>query len=79
MGEPVLPGMPAPPPRARKDPKPGVRAHRTRATSLCELCCRLIHDVGVANAPYPRMARWRVVDGDTTLRLCEGHKEERMS
>ena len=73
-----LPGMPTPPPRTpKKPPKPGVRAVRLKADRLCERCCREIHALGAGVAPYPRPARWRVIDGDVVERLCEGHKVER--
>jgi hypothetical protein len=73
-----LPGMPEPPPRKPKAPqKPGVRATRIKVVQLCEQCCRDIHERGVWSAPYPRAARWRVVEGDSAERLCEGHKEQR--
>lgn len=78
MPEP-LPGMPSPPPRMKQAPKTGVRASRCRADWLCERCCQDIYRLGQASAPYPRPARWRVVEGDVVERLCEGHKVERCS
>lgn len=76
-----LPGMPVPPPPLRPSvpPKPGVRATRTKVTRLCEQCCRDIHVLGVARAPYPRPSRWRVIDGEVVERLCEAHKVARCS
>lgn len=77
MSEP-LPGMPEPPPRTpKKARKPGVQAVRTRSTKLCEQCCEDIYRFGQAVAPLPRVARWRVSDGETVQRLCEGHKVRR--
>lgn len=76
MSEP-LPGMPEPPePLLRKavPAKPGVRVSRIRPVRLCEVCCREIDVLGVMVAPFPRPARWRVVDGEVVQRLCEGHK-----
>jgi hypothetical protein len=73
-----LPGMPEPPPRRPKPPrKPGVQAVRTRSTKLCQQCTEEIHRFGQAVAPYPRLARWRVSDGETVERLCEAHKNQR--
>lgn len=73
-----LPGMPEPPPRRPKPPrKPGVQAVRTRSTRLCEQCCEDIVRFGQEVAPFPRVARWRVSDGESVQRLCEGHKVER--
>ena len=69
-----LPGMPDKPLRPAVPPKPGVRATRIKAVRLCEQCCREIHLLGVTVAPYPRPARWRVVDGQVAQRLCEAHK-----
>jgi hypothetical protein len=72
-----LPGMPEPPPRTpKKPPKPGVRSVRIRTQRLCEICCRAIHELGIRVAPYPRVARWRVADGDVVTRMCEAHKVE---
>lgn len=72
-----LPGMPEPPPRTPKAPrKPGVQAVRTRSSRLCEVCCEDIHRFGQAVAPYPRVARWRVSDGEVVQRMCESHKNE---
>lgn len=74
-----LPGMPVPPPVHRSSQvRPGVRAVRTRPTRLCERCCELIHVRGQAGAPYPRAARWRVVELDVEFRLCDTHKDERV-
>jgi hypothetical protein len=73
-----LPGMPEPPPRKPKAAqKPGVRVTRTRGGRLCDQCCHDIHTLGAQVAPYPRPARWRVVEGEVVERLCEAHKEER--
>jgi len=73
-----LPGMPELPKRTPKPLKPGkVQAVRTRSTRLCEFCCEEIHRFGQAVAPFPRVARWRVSDGETVQRLCEAHKAER--
>lgn len=76
MDEP-FPGMPEPPPgRVGRSSGSGVRASRIRSGRLCERCCLDIHVLGMGWAPYPRVARWRVVDGDVVQRLCEGHKAE---
>lgn len=73
-----LPGMPEPPPKKPKAPqRPGVRATRIRVQRLCEQCCHDIHRLGAAVAPYPRGARWRVVENEVAQRLCEAHKVER--
>ena len=73
-----LPGMPELPKRTpKKATVPGVRAVRTKADRLCQLCCEAIHRFGQQVAPYPRMARWRVSDGEVVQRLCEKHKAER--
>lgn len=74
-----LPGMPPRPLRPAVPPKPGVRATRSKVSRLCEQCCRNIHLLGVTVAPYPRPARWRVVEGDVVERLCEAHKVVRCS
>lgn len=77
MTEPTLPGMPDTESPAARKPN-SDRAVRIHTTGLCEQCCQDIHRYGVAGAPYPRVARWRVVQGETARRLCEGHKEERL-
>lgn len=75
MAEP-LPGMPVPPPKPSKNTPAGIRAARIRPMRLCEKCCMEIHELGVSVAPYPRIARWRVVQHEAVWRLCEVHKNE---
>lgn len=79
MTDEPLPGMPAPadsrPARKSKD---GMTVSRIHTARLCEQCCLDIHTFGVAGAPYPMVARWRLTDTDLTVqRLCEAHKNER--
>lgn len=74
-----LPGMPEPPKKRRTPMPPGVRAVRIHGfKGLCEQCCYLIHEKGVAAAPYPRLGRWRVTSPEGAARLCDGHKDERL-
>ncbi len=75
MNEP-LPGMPEPAARTPRTLPPQVRLTRVRNGRLCTRCCRLIHELGVAVAPYPRPSRWRLSSPDGTEYLCEAHKEE---
>lgn len=73
-----LPGMPDPPPRLPVK-RAGVRVTRMKNTKreLCDQCVVMIHVHGVAAAPYPVPARWRLNEPDGTVRkLCERHKEE---
>lgn len=77
MSEPTLPGMPESPRNEYEPAVSNTRAARIHTTSLCEQCCRDIHLFGAAGAPYPSVARWRVVEDETALKLCEGHKNER--
>lgn len=63
----------APPPRmAAKPTAPRCVRYRPASRVMCDLCIRAIHALGVAAAPFPRSARWRLGD----LRLCEAHKQE---
>jgi hypothetical protein len=79
MNEP-LPGMPgAPAPAQDVVAASAVRVFRIHTAGLCSACCRDIHELGVAKAAYPQVARWRVVDGGAVWRLCERHKNERLS
>jgi hypothetical protein len=56
---------------------PEVKAVRTKVDRLCEVCCENIYRFGQEVAGPPRMARWRVSDGASVQRLCEGHKVRR--
>lgn len=76
MNEP-LPGMPAAAPGKSNTPE-GWRVYRIHTARLCDRCCRDIHERGAGVAAYPQLARWRVTDGSTVERLCEGHRNERM-
>lgn len=53
------------------------RAVRTKADRMCHWCCEDVYRFGQNMVPAPRMARWRVTDGDVVERLCEGHKVKR--
>lgn len=80
MSDVPLPLMPEPPPPFRGRARVGVTANRVnpRHRVLCGDCTRLIHELGMALAPYPRAAKWRVVaDSDVTF-CCDIHKHLRM-
>lgn len=47
---------------------------------LCDDCVRAIHRLGVAVAPYPRGARYRVtMPGGDVARVCDAHRQQRMT
>ena len=75
MNEPVLPGMPEPPPSTPAAPA-GVRVTRSDGRRLCERCCEQIHALGIIHAPYPSTARWRVTTATAVSLLCHAHKTE---
>jgi len=77
--QPPLFDSPAPPPKRRRAQPTTARyakikpKHRT----LCDDCCRAIHELGQALAPYPRHAVWRRTDAAGAVLLCQAHKDER--
>ncbi len=77
MTEVPLPLMPEPP--EDKPARPGAQMKVTTvvARHLCQECCRQIHVMGMADAPFPRMARFRVtMTNDYVIDLCHRHKDQ---
>lgn len=76
--QPALFDMPEPLPHNDK-PLPRAGAAFTKLAGmkrpLCDDCVRAIHALGVAVAPYPSRARWRVAAGGD--RICHAHKQNR--
>lgn len=52
-------------------------ATKAGGRTLCDDCCRLIHELGQLLAPLPRRAVWRRTDDKTAVVLCQAHKDER--
>lgn len=78
MSEIPLPGMPEPSPKRQAAASGPVHfsRYRTKTRRLCDMCVVRIHYLGVTQAPYPRVARWRVSTESHVEYLCEQHKEE---
>jgi hypothetical protein len=69
-------GTPRPVPKVVAPQQKPVTFSRFKPVTrvLCDDCVRLIHERGVADAPFPISARWRCSTGD---RLCDPHKQAR--
>lgn len=78
MSDQPLPGMPEPASRPAPPAKHGIRISRwtPKSRRLCVDCCQLIHAMGIAAAPYPRPARWRLASETFTTYVCDLHKED---
>jgi hypothetical protein len=69
---------PAPRPGMRAAPaKPRYAQYRPKTRQLCDDCIAVIHALGPARAPLPRVVRWRRSTADDVLHLCDIHRNER--
>lgn len=69
------PDDPAPPP-ARKVPTSGVWGRYAGSRRLCDACIELIHSLGVAGAPPPRVATQVLRTPEGTHHYCNPHKHQ---
>jgi hypothetical protein len=83
--QPPLFEHPAPPPPKFRSPRQvaaqtAIRYSKIKPPGrriLCDDCCREIHRLGQAVAPYPSHATWRRTGPDGAQVLCQRHKTAR--
>ncbi len=75
MTQPSLPDMPTPPPAVVRRPAEARLTKYRGAHKVCDRCVQLIHDLGVAQAPYPAPARWRLVREGFDGHLSSAHQQ----
>lgn len=74
---PAAPPRPAPKLAAKSAERPSYARYAPVHRVVCDDCVRLVHQLGVLNAPVPAGARWTRRAGDDLDRLCHEHKAAR--
>ncbi len=69
-------GERTPPKMAARPPAIRFTRFRPRTRTLCTLCIRAIHRLGILAAPHPAPVRWHYHLGALTEAVCERHKIE---
>lgn len=75
--EPTRKPRPVPKMATSSADKPRYTRYRAAERRLCDDCVHLVHEMGVAVAPFPNVAVWRRSAGGLLIFLCSEHRQAR--